>query len=230
MIERYKDIEYKLTRSKRKTASLHIERDGQVSLIVPESVSVGEIQTLIEKKRKWIYKNLAEWQELNSTRIDREFVGGEGFLYLGRTYRLKWVGEQVEPLTLRNGYFCMLKSSNGNLNPTKIFKEFYRQKGLEKIGERVRHFGPKMGVTVKQVRVLELKQRWASCTSAGTLNFHWKCMMAPLVVLDYIVVHELAHLLHANHTNAYWNEVDKILPDYRERQLWLRQNGAGMSL
>jgi len=79
-----------------------------------------------------------------------------------------------------------------------------------------------MGVVPKGIKVQELQHRWASCTKAGMLNFHWKIMMAPLTILDYIVVHELAHIIYANHTEAFWNEVDKILPDYLDRKQWLR--------
>ena len=87
-----------------------------------------------------------------------------------------------------------------------------------------------MGVQSKAVKVMELKNRWASCSPSGNVNFHWKCMMAPLTIIDYIVVHELAHLLHKNHTAAFWNTIDKILPDYQERKEWLRVQGAGMGL
>lgn len=88
-----------------------------------------------------------------------------------------------------------------------------------------------MGVETGQIRVMELHHRWASCSVAtGDLNFHWKCLMAPLSILDYIIVHELAHLKYNNHSDAFWNEVDKIMPDHRERKAWLRVNGAGMDL
>jgi predicted metal-dependent hydrolase len=87
-----------------------------------------------------------------------------------------------------------------------------------------------MGVEPKSVRIIDLKNRWASGSPGGSLNFHWKCMMASPTVLDYIVVHKLAHLLHPNHTKAFWNEVDKVMPDYGERKEWLRVNGAGMDL
>ena len=230
MIQQYKDIKFTLTRSKRKTVSIHIERDGQVSVIAPEKLSDQKVNQIIETKRYWIYKNLAEWRDLNEARVDREFVNGESFLYLGRNYRLKLVEEQEQPLLLKNGYFLLRKPTNGNSDPAETFKEFYRSKGQERIPKRVNYYAPKIGVSVKRLRVLELKHRWASCTEAGALNFHWKCMMAPLNVLDYIVVHELAHLLHQNHTKAFWNEVDKILPDYQERQQWLRINGAGLDL
>ena len=87
-----------------------------------------------------------------------------------------------------------------------------------------------MGVKSKSIKIMDLKHRWASCTASGNLNFHWKCMMAPLTVIDYIVVHELAHLIHSNHSAAFWNEVDKVIPDFQERKCWLRDNGAGMDL
>ncbi len=97
MIQRYKDIEYTLKRSNRRTASIYIERDGQVSVLVPNHISVAQLESLLEQKRHWIYTSLAEWQDLNATRIDREYVNGEGFLYLGRAYRLNLVDGQAVP-------------------------------------------------------------------------------------------------------------------------------------
>jgi predicted metal-dependent hydrolase len=224
---RYKDIEYTLKRSNRKTASIYIERDGLVSVLVPKQLKNKQIEALLESKRKWIYTNLAEWRDLNATRVQREYVNGEGFLYLGRTYRLKLVQEQPVPLMLKDGYFCL--RTNG-LSPDTAFKEFYRDKGMQRISDRVAYYQSKMGVQPKAVRIIELKNRWASCSPGGNLNFHWKCMMAPPTVLDYIVVHELAHLIHPNHTKAFWNEVDKVMPNHQDRKEWLRTNGATMSL
>jgi predicted metal-dependent hydrolase len=228
-VKTYKDIEYTLRRSERKTASIYIERDGEVSVFVPDELTDLQVEELLENKRRWIYRNQAEWKDLNATRVQREFVNGEGFLYLGRTYRLKLVDEQEALLVLRDGHFCLL-SDGSTPNADAAFKEFYRNKGRVRISERVSFFEERMGVKCKSIRVMELKNRWASCTTDGGLNFHWKCMMAPPVVLDYIVVHELAHLIHANHTKAFWNEVDKVLPDYADLKEWLRVHGAGMSL
>ena len=157
---------------------------------------------------------------------------GEGFLYLGRTYRLQLVKKQDRPLLLKNGYFLLRMdvTRKSKVNPDEVFKEFYREKGLKKSQERVLYYRTKMGVMPKSVRVIELRNRWASCSAKSVLNFHWKCMMAPLKILDYFVVHELAHLTHARHTEAFWNEVDKVMPDFEERKGWLRQHGAGMGL
>ncbi|SEA16567.1 hypothetical protein SAMN05660420_01446 [Desulfuromusa kysingii] len=227
-MQTYKDITYSLTTSDRKTLSIYIERDGHVSVLAPNTFSPEQINAVLEQKRGWIYKSLAEWEDLNATRVKREYVNGEGFLYLGRNYRLQIVAQQDKPLMLKNGYFCI--SQQALPRADCAFKEFYRHKGNVKLRERVDYYQGKLGVKAHEVRVLELKNRWASCSDKGNLNFHWKCMMAPLTVLDYIVVHELVHLIHKNHTAAFWNEVDKLIPDHHERKQWLKVNGAGMGL
>lgn len=230
MIKAFKDIEYTLIRSRRKTASIYIERDGKVSVLVPEKLTARQVDDILESKRKWIYQSLAEWQDLNANRIQRDYVNGEGFLYLGRSYRLKLVSDLPEPLMLKDGYFCLRATKGSAPDADAVFREFYRAKGAIRIPPRVAYFQSKMGVKSKSIKIMDLKHRWASCTASGNLNFHWKCMMAPLTVIDYIVVHELAHLIHSNHSAAFWNEVDKVMPDFQERKIWLRDNGAGMDL
>jgi len=228
MTRTYKDITYTLKRSKRKTASIYVERDGQVTVLVPRELTDRQIDDLVESRRKWIYTNQAEWKDLNAARVEREYVNGEGFLYLGRSYGLNLVTDQDEPLMLKDGYFCLRADQKSASAASAAFRAFYRAKGVTRIGARAAYYQDKMGVQPKSVRVLELRNRWASCSADGQLNFHWKCMMAPTTVLDYIVVHELAHLHCPNHTAAFWNEVDKVMPDYRERKEWLRVHGAGM--
>jgi len=85
-------------------------------------------------------------------------------------------------------------------------------------------------VQVKRVEVKELGFRWGSCSFDGSVRFHWKTMMAPPKIIDYIVVHELCHLHRREHDAAFWNEVDKVMPDFAERKAWLRENGAGLDL
>jgi hypothetical protein len=228
MTLQYKDIAYELNRSERKTASIYIERDGRISVLAPDQWSEEQVEHVLERKRPWIYRGLAEWEDLNATRVEREFVSGEGFLYLGSSYRLALVEKQSAPLAIKDGWFCL--RADGVNRAQQVFKEFYREKGIERIPKRVAYFERKLGVASSGVRVMELHHRWASCSADGTINFHWKCMMAPLRIMDYIVAHELVHLLHDNHTDAFWNTLDKVMPEYRERKEWLRVNGAGMDL
>ncbi|WP_281561160.1 SprT family zinc-dependent metalloprotease [Thalassomonas sp. RHCl1] len=224
----YKDISYSLKKSNRKTISIFIERDGSVSILAPAPYQLEKIEQVIEAKRSWIYRNLAEWEDLNRTQLQREFVNGEGFVYLGRSYRLSLEEKQDTDLLLKRGRFLLRRDKIHK--GADIFKAFYKQKGLKKISERIALYAPKIGVKVKNVKVLELQNRWGSCSENGNLNFHWKCLMAPVSVLDYIVVHELVHLLHRNHDNNFWNTVDKVMPNYAKHVKWLKHNGVDMSL
>ena len=111
-----------------------------------------------------------------------------------------------------------------------IWKWNYIARGTERITQRVNYFAPKVGVVPHRLTVRELGNRWASCSPGGNLAFHWKCMMAPQTIIDYIVVHELCHFHHLDHTNAFWNEVDKVMPSFPERKEWLRRHGAGLDI
>jgi len=229
-----RDIEYQLLRScERKTADIVIERDGLISVRVPAHLSEEQADAVVERKRLWIYRNLAEWRDLNATRVVREWVNGEGFLYLGSSYRLLLTQEQDEPVKLKDGRFCLRRAiveGGGEQAAKRAFEKFYTEKAEERIQKRVAYFAPKVGVSPLSVEVKEIGYRWATCSSDGRLSFHWKCMMASPKAIDYIVVHELCHLRHRDHTDAFWNEVDKVMPDYAERKAWLRENGSALDV
>lgn len=230
---RSEGISYQVVRSRRATADIVIERNGQVFVRAPESTAASEIVEIVRTKQYWIHKNLAEWRDLNATRILREFRNGEGFLYLGRSYRLLLVADQIEPLLLKNGRFCLrrdLAEQGGIVAARRAFREFYISRGRERLTERVRYFAPKVGTVAGSVTIRELGHRWASYSPAGKLAFHWKCLMAPASVLDYLVVHELCHGHHLDHSAAFWNEIDKVLPHYAEQKEWLKKNGAALDL
>lgn len=223
-----KDISYTIKRSKRKTISIYVERDGTVSVLAPQQMADEELETAIKSKEYLLYKHLAEWEDLNRSRVVREYVNGQSFLYLGRNYRLQFVEEQDVPLKLQNGYFKLRQKDR--LKAQQHFIQFYKSRGLPHIVRRVKRYQEKMDVEPKLIRIMELQHRWASCTIDGNLNFHWKCLMAPGSVLDYIVVHELAHIKHHDHSPHFWKEVEKIMPRYDEQVKWLREFGAGMGL
>lgn len=230
---RPQDIAYGVVRSRRMTTDIVVERDGRLIVRAPETVPDERIEDIVAAKRYWIYKTLAEWRDLNATRVLREYRNGEGFLYLGRSYRLSLVADQDEPLVLRNGRFCLRRdlADQGEVAAAKAaFRDYFIVRGHERISDRVRYYAPKVGVNPRDIAVRELGHRWGSCSPTGKLVFHWKCMMAPPTIVDYIVVHELCHVHHLNHTEAFWNELDKILPNYRERREWLKKNGASMDL
>lgn len=228
------DIDYiLLPGTERKTTDIVIERNGVVTVRPPKGFSPEQVDAVVHSKRMWIYRNLAQWRDLNATAVVREWVNGESFLYLGRSYRLSLVANQSAELKLRQGRFCLkrdLIDQGGEVAAKKAFEAFYRTKGENRLQGRVAYFAPKIGVTPTGVNVADLGYRWASCTKKNLLRFHWKCMMAPPKIIDYMVVHELCHIHHRNHTDLFWNEVDKVMPDYSERKLWLKKYGAGLDL
>ncbi|MCK5640754.1 MAG: M48 family metallopeptidase [Gammaproteobacteria bacterium] len=231
---RIRDIEYQLLPgSPRKTTDIVIERNGAISVRPPTNFTPEQVDAVVESKRMWIYRNLAEWKDLNASAVAREWVNGETFLYLGRAYRLSLVSDQSCDLQLKEGRFCLSRAvieQGGTAAARQAFESYYINKGMQRISERVAWFAPKVGVQVSSIKVKEMGYRWASCGKSGTLNFHWKCMMAPPKIIDYIVVHELCHFHHRNHTDAFWNEVDKVMPDFRERKEWLRVQGASLDV
>jgi predicted metal-dependent hydrolase len=230
---RDKDISYEVVRSRRSTADIVVERNGKIVVRAPATFPDERIEDIVEAKRYWIYKTLAEWRDLNATRILREYRNGEGFLYLGRSYRLLLVGDQEEPVELKDGRFCLRRDfvDRGDVAAAQAaFRDYYVLRGQDRIRERVNYYVPKVGVKLSGMDVRELGYRWASCSPSGKLAFHWKCMMAPPKIIDYIVVHELCHMHQDDHTDAFWNEVDKIMPDYEERKTWLRKHGAGLDI
>lgn len=229
-VRQVRDIEYQLLPgTDRQTTDIVIERNGSITVRPPMRLTPEQVDETVLSKRMWIYRNLAEWRDLNATRVTREWVSGESFLYLGSSYRLQLVREQDEPLKLKDGRFCLLRSVvevGGDEAAQQVFESFYKDKGLARLHKRVAFFAPRVGVTPGAIHIKDIGYRWASCLKNGDLHFHWKCLMAPLTIIDYIVVHELCHLHHRDHSDAFWNEIDKVLPDYRKRKEWLRVRGA----
>ncbi len=213
---------------RRKTVSIFIERDGSVRVLAPASTSDETIETAIKSKEYLIFTKLAKWKELNQGRVNREYVNGQSFLYLGRNYRLKLTENQDVPLKISGGFFLL--DIRHLSKAEKVFKEFYKEKALLKIKERMKVHEDKFPTKPTAIKVLELRNRWASWTPKDGLNFHWKCIMAPVSVLDYIIMHEMVHLKYPNHSTDFWNELDKKMPDFREQENWLKRNGVKMSL
>ena len=213
---------------RRKTISVFIERNGLVRVLAPVTATDEKIEAAVKSKEYQIFTKLAKWKELNRGKINREFVNGQSFLYLGRNYRLSIEENQEVPLKISGGNFKLDKKYIDKAD--QVFKDFYKEKAEQKIKERLKLIEEKFQKKPTSVKVLELQNRWASWTPKNGLNFHWKCAMAPVPVLDYIITHEMVHLKYPNHSPDFWNELDKKMPNYREHEAWLKRNGVKMDL
>jgi len=231
-LRKVSDIEYSLLPgSDRKTTDIIIERDGSIVVKPPEFIEPEQADEIVWSKRMWIYKNLAEWKDLNRSSVLREWVNGETFLYLGSRYRLLIDDNQEIDLLLKGGRFVIKSTIVNDVKAAKkAFIDFYSDKGIIRLNDRVEHYAKQLGLTPGKIAIKDMSYRWASCGKNNSLQFNWRIIMAPIKIIDYVIVHELCHFNHKNHTVAFWNEIDKVMPDYPERKEWLKNNGASLEL
>jgi len=212
----------KIIRSKRKTIALQITDNATLIVKAPLETNEEVINKVITKHLRWIEKKKNEVLSRDPQFTKKEFLNGEGFLYLGKSYKLYIVNEQDMPLKFDNAYF-LLKDYQPMAK--QLFINWYKEKAYEKISERVQWYARKRGFTYNKISITDANIRWGSCSPKGNLNFSWRLIMAPLSVIDYVVVHELAHLEQKNHSKAFWNIVKMLLPDYEKSKDWLKNNG-----
>lgn len=217
----------KFIRSRRRSISLEITRDARLIVRMPKYGGVEAVKKFIFEKRDWIEQKMAEASLHANKNTPKRFIPGEQFYYLGEKYALQLAEVHNPKLKFQNGFFM----SESNLKyGRKIFIDWYRRQAKLNIPKRVRWFASIHQLKVRQIRITSASGRWGSCTSQGNINFTWKLILLPLKIVDYVVVHELAHLVHHNHSKSFWAEVGKILPDYKERRKWLKKNGEEYSL
>ena len=223
------NLTFEIRRStRRKTLGLTVDRGGELIISAPPQVSDKILYDFIQEKRFWLYTKLAEKEARQQPVITKEFVSGEGFSYLGRSYRLLLVDEQQQPLKLTAGRFKLLR----HLAPQgrKHFIRWYTGHGRSWIRNRMKNWTSRMNLKPAGRDVRDLGFRWGSCSSTGNINFHWATILLPPSIIDYIIVHELAHLKEPNHTPEFWLLVGRTLPEYEQRKSWLAENGGKYTL
>jgi predicted metal-dependent hydrolase len=213
----------KIIRTKRKTIALQITDDGTLIVKAPFGVSEQTIKNVVIKHKDWIERKKKDILSRDPKFAEKEFVNGEGFLYLGKYYKLNIVNKQDAPLLFNNNYFYLLRDYLPVARD--LFINWYKEKAYEKISERVEWYAKKRGFVYNKINITSANQRWGSCSSKGNLNFSWRLIMAPLPVIDYVVVHELVHLEERNHAKSFWSKVKMLMPEYEKHRDWLKRNG-----
>jgi predicted metal-dependent hydrolase len=219
------DLQFDVVLSaRRRTMELSVERDGGLVVRAPDGATPARLEAFVREKRQWVYKKVAEKEALCHATPVKEYVSGEGFRYLGRSYRLLLVDSQDVPLRLDAGRFRLLRTDapQGRAH----FIRWYTEHGRAWLRSRVTSLAPRVGVQPAGVEVRDLAYRWGSCGKSGTLNFNWATILLPPSIVEYVVVHELVHLRERNHTPAFWQRVKRAMPDYSRRKAWLAERGA----
>lgn len=214
------DLQFKVRRSdRRRTLGLTVERDGSLVLSAPPNVSDSRLERFAKERRFWVYQKLAAKEALRPALPAREFVIGEGLPYLGRSYRLELVAELDAPVKLDAGRFRMRRDQTANGRATMI--RWYTAHAQPWLAARVGRYAGRAEVEPGAVTVQDLGFRWGSCGKAGRLYFHWRAILLPPRIVDYIVVHELGHLHEPHHTPGFWHRVERAMPDFAARKQWL---------
>jgi predicted metal-dependent hydrolase len=213
------DVEiHSIIRSKRKTVALIITPEAKLVVRAPLHTSNAYIENLVTEKRAWIQRKIVELSERPSPG-KKNFIDGEEFLFLGKKYLLKIVDNPLHRVELKEN---LLISRTTLPEMHKMLVAWYKQQAYKIIGDRCESCKKLVGRAPVSIRISHAARRWGSCSSRGTLCFSWRLVLAPPEIIDYVIVHELVHLIHHNHSKRFWDSVGDLMPDYNDRKHWLK--------
>ena len=226
-----KRIDYTIKRGNRKkTLAINVTLASQVIVLAPNDLSREKIETIVKKKSLWILGKQEHFKRLIMLFPEKELVSGEQILLLGRKYRLKIKEKNFSSalkLSGRKIFISVARNLDSNKRKEKIrdaLIKLYFEKSTKIIKQRVNRYSKLLNLFPKKVIIKDQKKRWASCSSDGILRFNWRIAIAPISIVDYIVVHELCHLKVKNHSSDFWKLVSVAIPDYQKRKDWLKNN------
>ncbi|MDI9570954.1 MAG: SprT family zinc-dependent metalloprotease [Pseudomonadota bacterium] len=223
-------LRYKLIRSaaRGKTLSLTVKPDGELVIRAPRHAPLGEIEDFFLRKRAWIERKLAELESQPRTARHDSLTAGSQVPFLGVYYpvALSAAADGRGGLSFDGERFLLapVAAESGR----ELLASWYRREAASLLPARVAHFEGIWGCRARSVRISEARSRWGSCSADNRLAFSWRLMMAPSAVIDYVVVHELAHLREKNHSPRFWALVGELCPDYEQRRRWLKTAGRDL--
>ena len=209
----------KIIRSKRKTLSLTINDNAELIIRAPKRLSIEKIQDFINEKENWINRK----KRLIENQIKDVTSNHNKLLYLGNLFPI-----YVEQNASKELFFTGEEFIANSIEPDSLslsIKKWYKNKFKEIALPRVAYFANKHHLMVNQVRIKNQKTMWGSCSSKNNINLNYLLLMAPMGVIDYVIVHELVHTIHRNHSTDFWDSVESIMPEFQEHKRWLKKNG-----
>jgi predicted metal-dependent hydrolase len=206
-------------------ARLTIEADGSLRLQAADDVAADELRQFLASKRDWVYRKLAEKEVLHHEPVTKELADGEGFLYLGRSYRLK-IADTHGVVRLERGRL-VLPSRLAEVGEGSVIA-WYQRCGGAWLRPRAAAWAERLRVNVETIEVADLGRKWGSATAGRRVRIHWATLQLSPSLVDYVLAHELAHLREAHHGPAFWLLLGRVIPDYDERKQELAKRGAGL--
>jgi predicted metal-dependent hydrolase len=219
------ELEYRIVRSpKRKRLTISVERDRAIVVHVPEGTLEETIHRVVDSKRQWILSKLRHPQKYKDRPHPpgKEVVNGESAPYLGKDYRIE-IGETESGLVEFSR--CFVVPAIHQAKRRDVLRDWYILRAKENILGRVERLAHELGVKFAAAKIVDNRYRWGSCTVNDNVNFNWRLIKAPIFVIDYVIVHELAHLLETNHSPRFWNIVRASSPTMEKAKSWLKVHG-----
>lgn len=216
---------------------LQIDGRGEVTLVAPRRSNEKEIRSFFTRHESWVVKHLGRVEKLKALRPVPRYQSGDTFYYFGEPLALEVSPSDLKrpSVRVRENRLCLtlhkeVGKQQGVLSVKKTIRGFYRKKAEEVIRDRLEHFNAHYGFRFNRVAFRDQKSRWGSCSRLRNLNFNWRLIMAPIEVIDYVVVHELCHLAQMNHSPRFWALVERTMPNHKTHRRWLRENHFMLNL
>lgn len=228
-----RNIAFDVVYKKRKTMAIAVEPPDRIIVTVPIKTPEDLIISKVKNKANWIVQKLYSFKDMEYIKLNKEFVNGESFMYLGRNYSLQIqidISIKKPEIKLYRGKFYVTASTTDEVVIKEAMEQWYREKALRKVKERIKYCQHMFSKKPLDIRIKEQKKRWGSCTYNNELLFNWRVVMAPSHVLDYIIVHEMCHMHYKNHSQEFWDMVAAVLPDFEIRKEWLKNYGVKLDL
>jgi hypothetical protein len=216
------DIPYSVIYSKRKTITIIVERDRKVVVRAPFHTSDEVIGREIQKRSRLLQDKIDHNQKYPIEETTKEFVSGESLMYLGKNYKLFVIDEPLEGVKFDSKFFI---SKENQRQANQLFREWYQKAAERIIIPKVKSLATQLGLHYNSITIKDFKYRWGSCTPKDNLHFSWRLVKAPMLVIEYIIIHELTHIYESNHTPEFWSRVSVQQPGYEKAKAWLREWG-----
>ncbi len=222
----------------RETMEVTIDTSIELTVTAPMTATMEDVEEVLESRQEWILEKLYGLQEQREPPYPKEYMSGEKLLYRGRQYPLEVIeGDVSEPtlsfdeqtFTLRVHRFDKDVDHVSIRRKRQAVVDWFIGHAEDELPERVSRFESRLGLTDVPVWVGEIDGRWGEYKE-GTIRLNWRLILAPVRIQDYVIVHELAHSVHDEHSDGFWNTVGSLIPDYEDRREWLRVNGNTLTV
>ena len=211
-------MEVTIIRKRVKNLNLRVKPNLEVILSAPINLERKYIDNFLDSKQSWIDRQLNFFRECSTQNIEKEFVSGENFRYLGKNYRLKVIEDIKDEVELQNDFLMLYISNKSDIElKRRVIKEWYQNRAKEVFQKLIEKYQPIVKKKINRITLKEMKTRWGSCNSQkGYINLNLHLIHQPTRCIEYVVAHELAHLVHPNHSKEFYNYLSYLLPDWRE--------------